>query len=159
LRERQEEVAAQLHAEIVELMKITPQVQMDPRAAREPLATAHRRLREAEARSAALAEPRVTARMRALDVAMFIAEFDTGIPARETVNFWPLSVALSDVLQALVAFQRHEDPPEPNFPPVDKLSELAWPEGRTEGIDGVMRYLLKEQAKKAGAEEQGGSDC
>jgi hypothetical protein len=148
LREREEEAAGRLQEEIVELMKVTPQMQMDPRAAQEPLAAAFRQLREASVRSAVLTEPGIRARMAALDTAMFIAEGDTRT-GKQAVNFWPLTVALEDVHRALTAFRRGEDLPEPNFPPADKLSQLAWPEGRTEGIDGVMRYLLDEQSRRA----------
>jgi hypothetical protein len=145
LRQREDEAAARLQEDIVELMRITPQMQMDPVAAQEPLAAAYRQLREASVRSAVLAEPGIRARMLALDTAMFIAEHDVRIPRAERVNFWPLAVALDDVHRALTAFRRREDLPEPNFPPADKLSQLAWPEGRTEGIEGVMRYLVEQQ--------------
>jgi hypothetical protein len=149
LRQREEEAAARLQEEIVELMKITPQMGMDPMAAQQPLAEAYRRLREASVRSAVLAEPGIRARMMALDSAMFIAEQDVRHLRAESVNFWPLTVALDDVHRALTAFRRGEDLPEPNFPPAEKLSRLAWPEGREpEGIDGVMRYLLEQRGQQ-----------
>jgi hypothetical protein len=148
LRQREEEAAARLQEEIVELMKITPQMQMDPVAAQQPLAMAYRQLREASVRSAVLVEPGIRARMVALDTAMFIAEQDVRTPLAERVNFWPLSVALEDVHRALTAFRRGEDLPEPNCPPAEKLSQLAWPEGRTEGIEGVMRYILEQQRER-----------
>jgi hypothetical protein len=148
LRQREEEAAARLEEEIVELGKITPQMQMDPVAAQQPLAEAYRRLKEASVRSAVLVEPGIKARMLALDTTMFIAEQDVWNPRAERVNFWPLTVALEDVHRALIAFRRGEDLPEPILPPVEKLSQLAWPEGRTEGIEGVTRYLLEQQRQR-----------
>jgi hypothetical protein len=154
LRQREEEAAARLQEEIVELMKITPQIQMDPLAAQQPLAEAYRRLREASVRSAVLVEPGTRARMMALDSAMFVAEQDVRDLRTERVNFWPLRVALDDVHRALTAFRRGEDLPEPNFPPAEKLSQLAWPEGRTEGLAGVMRYITEQQRQRLEQRDQ-----
>jgi hypothetical protein len=155
LRQREEEAAARLDEEIVELAKITPQIQMDPVAAQQPLAEAYRRLKEASVRSAVLVEPGIKARMLALDTTMYIAEGDVWHPRADRVNFWPLTVALEDVHRALIAFRRGEDLPEPNLPPVEKLSQLAWPEGRIEGINGVTRYLLEQQRQRFEQRDQG----
>jgi hypothetical protein len=136
LRQREEEAAARLQEAIVELMKTTPQIQMDPVAAQQPLAEAYRRLREASVRSAVLAEPGIRARMMALDTAMFIAEQDMRDLRAERVNFWPLSVALDDVHRALTAFRRGEDLPEPNFPRLRRWDSLHGLKGESKASTG-----------------------
>ena len=143
VRQRQEAAAAELDGGLVEVLKVMPQVQMEKRAAAEPLAQASALLREAWARATVLADAEIARRVRVLDMTVFIAAQEVRQPVSESTNFWPLGVALQDVRNALAAFQRREELPEAQFPDVKELLELTSTSDGESMLWGVQRHLME----------------
>jgi hypothetical protein len=84
--------------------------------------------------------------MHALDMALLAATQDVSFGNAETVNFWPLSAAVSDVRKALAAFQRHERPPAPEFFTAQEVARLTYSEGRFQAMDTLTTKLMERHA-------------
>ncbi len=95
-----------------------------------------------------LTDPEIHDRIHALDIAMFIARQDAGVPmGPEQTNFWPLRAASDDVERALVPFRRQEAPPPREFFSAREVIEAA---GELEiGLDGVMQELLRRSVARS----------
>jgi hypothetical protein len=136
LRERQEAAASELRAAVIEVQEIAPRISMSPKEAAEPLAKARMMVQGAWTRASVLRDEGIDERFYALDMALFIAYQDT-TATRETINFWPLNIALVDLRKALDAYLRRESQPMPEFPTSPEQIEIAGSSGV--GIEKIGR--------------------
>jgi hypothetical protein len=143
VRERQEAVASQLRAAVIEAQGVIPLGMRRPRDAAEPLSDGFGALRNAWTRASILRSDDIDERFHALDMALFMAIQDTTIQNREAINFWPLSIALVDLRKTLDAYLRRESQPPPEFPTSKELIEIA---GSADvAIDQIRSHLSKQR--------------
>jgi hypothetical protein len=152
VRMRRDDAAAELDAALDAAFAGTAFRKVPPSQATEQLGQARQAMTRAWVRTGLLiGDVEIDGRIRTLNAAAFVGEMSenvrtelvrTGRTAPNTVNTWPVAVALQDVRRALAAFQAHEDPPDADCPPADKVVELAYPSGGgEEGLDGLKQYL------------------
>lgn len=118
----------------------------DRREVADRLDAARGHLMRAWQRSIVLADPEIEQRVNALDMSMVVAS-NHGRGRRpdgdETMNIWPISVAMRELRVALACFQRGETPPSAEYPRSGDVVKLAHPDGRSVGLEGVNEFLTE----------------
>jgi len=159
-RQRQDDAASQFQLDLVVALRALPRVVGPAEQIAERLDQVHEGLWDARARAAVLADRIIEARFQALDTGVTILADSARLRLRDApvdpygntmgpqVNPWPLVVAAEEMLQALAAFQRREEPPPAIFPTAREVAALSWDDERGDrGLDQVFS-LLRERIKE-----------
>jgi hypothetical protein len=115
----------------------------------EPLARAHGLLRIGWARSSVLTDPGIEHRIRALDLAIVIADIDCHVLGERRLNPWPISVGFEDLRRALAAFQRREELPPPKLPHAEELLAISNSAEYGDRFNAIFRELRERERAEA----------
>lgn len=86
--------------------------------------------------------PSITRAVGSLDALLFLAASDCRtIDDTVEQNFFPLAAGFEDLHDALAAFINGKEAPQPRLPDSQDLIQLAYPEGKDLGLEGVLRHL------------------
>jgi hypothetical protein len=97
-------------------------------------------------RASVLDEPEIEARLQALGMALMVAASHARYDRHDSINAWPLTIAIREVREALTCFQRGDQPPGALFPRSNEIVGLAHPGGRSVGLDGIRDLLVERGA-------------
>ncbi len=146
VRQRLEEAAARIDRAVMEGWADAPRGEIDTREAADALFPFQTTLLEALTRNAVLDDPEIDRRFHALNMTIGMASrarrWLRGAEV-ETVNLYPLEVAVRELREALTYFQRRQPPPPAAYPTSKELIRIVHKDGGN-NFDAINDWLLEQ---------------
>jgi hypothetical protein len=154
VRERRVAAAAALDEAVLEAAAAVPKLTSPADQLLEPLARAHGLLRMGWVRSSVLADPGVEHRLRAVDMAIMIADIDCHALGQAGLNPAPITVGFEDLRRALAAFQLGDELPPPKLPPAEELLAISGSAEYGDRFNAIHRELRERERARAERREE-----
>ena len=130
---RKEAAAAQLDAAVLKVLDEVPQGSLDTRNAADELQPLPTRLLGAWAQNAVLDDPEIERRFFALNMTIGMASrsrnWRRGSAEPQTINLWPINVAVRELREALIYFLKRQAPPAAKYPTSKELIRIVHKDG------------------------------